>query len=1530
MRSFTKRILSLVSVFILSLFVFLPMMNVKAIDAINNVSIKSNGEMKWNNHETADTYKLAINGQEVAVTSPANVINEINALCGNGLTCEGGNNSGTYTLTLNAYSEETKVAEWTGSVIFDGEKITNPLGVHVLTIHTDVQSCHVEYNLQNYDDGDTLEIPVGEEVRLYGKASQGYGYVGMSTSDTTITENGSLGIIITMPDNDVNVYYNFAPTYVVTFETGEGSEVPSQTVLQGLHATEPTAPTRTDYVFGGWYEDSTYTTPFDFEDTSILANKTVYAKWNIEINNIVITGVVAPISGAVPTTSGITTTTENVTINGFNTFWMYKANGEGDWAEYNGETFVAGNIYGIHIMCDPAEGYGFGENVVATVNGEQALEVVPWGINDSERMVSYSYGMLAESNTVTVTIDVNGGNAIDPNTFVVEKGTTLAQFIENLNINPTHSNPNMVPVDGIFVAATGDETYPMDYVINSDVTFYVHWRETSFHTVTFNTQKTGTDADLIETQVEHGTTNYEFPPDPIRDGYRFEGWFADSTCTTLFDFENTPVTQDVTVYAKWVELLNSVAVTLTAPYIGDTVTLTNNEPDRVPQVSSTEQSITFVNPAWVTSACASNQESCGTLFSGEFEENTYYYAYIVLHGESKALTDDTEVTVNGNEPLVVFPIGQDGDLKLVARIMPVEAVQYTLTFDVAGGTPIEPIVRNANETIDLPEPSKTGSEFVEWQEWDSESHPVGGYHAGDQFIFTEDTTLHAIWNDPVNTHTVTFDTRVTDTDADLILRQVEDGQTIGPLEENPSKENYVFGGWCADSLCSQDFDFTTPITADVTIYARWREIITNVDLTLAAPVAGSSASNSGVNVSSTNTDVSFVNPRWVEGVCSGTDACETAFTGDFEEGTNYYALITLHSDNKVLTNNTVVTINGGPTAEIFNVGQDGDLKVVGVVTAIANQNPEPSFTVTYDFNGGTRNGEGTYVTESVAFAPDITAANFMTVAGVEVVAPQDKELDAIEINGTRYELNSSYMLNQNTTYRYLWKDINNTGNHTVTFNTNGGSSIDAQVVAHGGTATRPANNPTRNNYAFVDWYSDSTLSTLFDFSTEITEDTTIYAKWNRVYYIEIDYNGGMVGTETGTNLEVLEGQTIPEPTGSTVPTKSGYEFVGWSLGEVVINENTGAGTPSYYNFSQPVAGSFVLYANWKKIYTVTYNTGDVMPNPAPVQVLAGDVPNYPIPNPVPTTVGDYEAEGVYTDSEFTTQYNDEPITQDTILYIKWEDTSSQVVDETEITEINLTIPAPKVGETVETPKDEFDEFLWDDQTNQASITVPSGAHYMLDGDRYMYWVLGFEGEDYDTPFVGEFEENKTYYADIHLVAEDGYHFAPQCTIKINGKVAGTEIAHVFMNGVDLFTVGAELKAEKEIKVYEILDGANQVHDLDTDGNLTVRADGALEDLVEVRVDDQVVEASNYELSSGSTIITLKASYLNTLSSGTHTLTLVYNDGTATTNFGVTQVSENASGTSTNPQTSDNIMIWVILLIVSTLGMSFGVIKLRKN
>ena len=74
--------------------------------------------------------------------------------------------------------------------------------------------------------------------------------------------------------------------------------------------------------------------------------------------------------------------------------------------------------------------------------------------------------------------------------------------------------------------------------------------------------------------------------------------------------------------------------------------------------------------------------------------------------------------------------------------------------------------------------------------------------------------------------------------------------------------------------------------------------------------------------------------------------------------------------------------------------------------------------------------------------------------------------------------------------------------HTITFNSNGGSNVAAINVNNGETATAPGV-PQKDGFRFVEWCVDETLSTPFDFNEPVTGDVLLYAKWAQIEYITV-------------------------------------------------------------------------------------------------------------------------------------------------------------------------------------------------------------------------------------------------------------------------------------------------------------------------------------------------------------------------------------------------------------------------------------------
>ena len=108
-------------------------------------------------------------------------------------------------------------------------------------------------------------------------------------------------------------------------------------------------------------------------------------------------------------------------------------------------------------------------------------------------------------------------------------------------------------------------------------------------------------------------------------------------------------------------------------------------------------------------------------------------------------------------------------------------------------------------------------------------------------------------------------------------------------------------------------------------------------------------------------------------------------------------------------------------------------------------------------------------------------------------------------------------------------------------------------------------------------------------------------------------------------------------------------------------------------------------------------------------------------------------------------------------------------------------------------------------------------------------------------------------------------------------------------------------------------GANGSWQKGTKDGLAFTSNAAYKHFQKVQVDGQDLDVSNYTVKEGSTIVTLKAEYLETLSVGKHTLSIVSDTGTATTEFTIKAAA--VTDDTQSPQTGDNsnLIMWVGLL-----------------
>lgn len=272
------------------------------------------------------------------------------------------------------------------------------------------------------------------------------------------------------------------------------------------------------------------------------------------------------------------------------------------------------------------------------------------------------------------------------------------------------------------------------------------------------------------------------------------------------------------------------------------------------------------------------------------------------------------------------------------------------------------------------------------------------------------------------------------------------------------------------------------------------------------------------------------------------------------------------------------------------------------------------------------------------------------------------------------------------------------------------------------------------------------------------------------------------------------------------------------------------------------------------------------------------------------------------------------------------------------------------------------------EINNATLTFKDGDKPVFTGtvpenDQYAFhcewWSLDENtgivsaepewGGDIYTNKITAFESGKTYHYGVYVTAYTA-DISPDAKLKINGReVEYTRIGDE--NDTQSFWVETDLSMTPTAagaSDYKIIEGANGAWTQNGDGTLTFRANGDFSKFTGVKVDGTLIDAKNYTAVSGSTVITLKADYLKTLSVGTHKLTVVYTDGECSANFEVKKAASEQAKPSegdksdtttptggkdtTSPQTGDNsnLALWFALMLASILGVGATLLYGRKR
>ena len=227
--------------------------------------------------------------------------------------------------------------------------------------------------------------------------------------------------------------------------------------------------------------------------------------------------------------------------------------------------------------------------------------------------------------------------------------------------------------------------------------------------------------------------------------------------------------------------------------------------------------------------------------------------------------------------------------------------------------------------------------------------------------------------------------------------------------------------------------------------------------------------------------------------------------------------------------------------------------------------------------------------------------------------------------------------------------------HTLTFETNGGSAINPVTVRHGNAVARPAD-PTKDKYTFIGWYADPEFTEEYDFATVLEADKTIYAKFELtstpigdiyVRYDVLHIKQLPDGTYDLANAEV-EHLSAKKDTTVTAVIKD-YRATHHVNVNRTLSKLTGTAIQPYMGVDgKPVYTILSVYYDLD-FHTLTFDTmgGSKI---APETVRHG----LTVAKPKDPVNGGYIFDGWYTDKTYRIPYNfATPLTQDTTIYAKW-------------------------------------------------------------------------------------------------------------------------------------------------------------------------------------------------------------------------------------------------------------------------------------
>jgi len=552
--------------------------------------------------------------------------------------------------------------------------------------------------------------------------------------------------------------------------------------------------------------------------------------------------------------------------------------------------------------------------------------------------------------------------------------------------------------------------------------------------------------------------------------------------------------------------------------------------------------------------------------------------------------------------------------------------EWTVTFDKNGGdTEATPKTKKVvdKKTVTLPtQPTRDGYTFTEWN---TKADGEGTAFTASTPV-TKSITVYAKWEQiQAGALIVTFDKNGGDTEANPKEKQVvPPATTIDALPTAPSRTGYTFTEWNTESNGSGTaFTATTPVTAPITVYAKWEQIQIQ---------PGEHTVTFDKNGGDTEANP---NQKEVAPPATTIDALPTAPSRTGHTFTEW---------------NTKA--DGSGTAFTATTPVIGDIIVYAKWTPI-------SYSITCDKNGGDTEANPKVII--ITFPDD-------KIGDKPFVRPDRagylfKEWNT-KADGSGTTWTTTTPVTSNVTVYAIWDKIQ-AGSSIVTFNKNNGDTEplpkEKQVVPPATTIDELPNEPTRANYIFKGWNTKADGSgTSFTATTPVTTSITVYAQWTLQYTVTFNRNGGTTDASPATKTVTPPKTTVE--TLPTPPTRTDYVFDGW----YTVSTPTGG---TQFTGTTPVTADIIVYARWAAIHTVTFdkNGGTTEASPTTKKVTPPATTIDALPTP-PTRTGYTFKEWNTKDDGTGTVFTDTtPVTTSITVHAQWEAAISSISVKTQPT-----------------------------------------------------------------------------------------------------------------------------------------------------------------------------------------------------------------------------------------------------------------------